>query len=92
MQHDAPEYIQVKYYTSCQNSSKAIGQSNKCDELKIGKEVEFQVEIKVLSCPENPSNWNQTIRIFPVGSQEAIIVHLEMKCDCSCEHVSSTSS
>lgn len=44
------------------------------------------MEIKVRSCPENRSDWNQTFRIFPVGSQEAVLVHLEMNCDCSCEH------
>lgn len=86
MRHDAPEHIQVMYYTSCQNSSNKIKQSNKCDKLKIGKEVEFRVEIKVLSCPNNRNDWNQTFKIFPVGSQEAILVHLEMNCDCSCEH------
>jgi protocadherin alpha len=55
MQHDAPEYIQVTFYTSCQSSSDAVKQSNKCNELKIGEEVEFKVEIKVRQCPENPS-------------------------------------
>jgi hypothetical protein len=86
MRHDAPDHIQVVYYTSCQSSSDEMKQSNKCDELKIGEEVEFKVEIKVLSCPDNQSDWNQTFKIFPVGSQEAILVHLEMNCDCSCEH------
>lgn len=86
MQHDAPEYIQVTFYTSCQSSSEAVKQSNKCNELKIGQEVEFQVEIVVRSCPANPSDWNQTFRIFPVGSQEAVLVYLEMSCECSCEH------
>jgi hypothetical protein len=86
MQDDAPEYIQVTFYTSSQSSSEAVKQSSKCNELKIGQEVEFQVEIVVHSCPENPSDWNQTFRIFPVGSQEAVLVSLEMSCDCSCEH------
>ncbi|PNF14413.1 hypothetical protein B7P43_G01720 [Cryptotermes secundus] len=86
MQHDAPEYIQVTFYTSCQSSSEAVRQSNKCNELKIGQEVEFQVEIVVRSCPADPSDWNQTFRIFPVGSQEAVLVYLEMSCECSCEH------
>jgi hypothetical protein len=86
MKHDAPEYIKVKFYTSCQSSSGAVKESNECDELKIGKEIEFRVEITVHSCPKNPSDWNQTFRIFPVGSQEAVLIHLEMSCDCSCEH------
>lgn len=86
MQHNASEYIQVTFYTSCQSSSEAVKQSNKCSGLKIGEEVEFQVEIEVRSCPTSPSDWNQTFRIFPVGSQEAVLINLEMSCDCSCEH------
>lgn len=86
MRHDAPEHIQVMYYTSCQSSSDEIRQSNKCDKLQIGEEVEFRVEIKVLHCPNNRNDWKQTFKIFPVGSQEATLVHLEMNCDCPCEH------
>jgi protocadherin alpha len=86
MQHNAPDYINVKFYTSCQSSSEAVKESNECSELKIGEEVEFQVKIVVNSCPEDRSDWNQTFRIFPTGSQEAALIHLEMSCDCSCEH------
>ena len=86
MKHDAPEYIQVTYYTACQNSSKEIKESSRCDELMIGEEVEFQVQIKVLHCPDNPNDWKQTLKIFPVGSQEATYINLEMNCDCLCEH------
>jgi protocadherin alpha len=86
MRHNGSEHIQIMYYTSCQGSSDEVKQSNKCDDLKIGEEVEFKVEIKVLSCPNNRTDWNQTLKIFPVGSQEAILVHLVMICDCPCEH------
>jgi protocadherin alpha len=84
MQHDAPEYIQVKYYTACK--SEEIKESSKCDELMIGEEVEFKVEIKVLQCPDNRSDWKQMFRISPFGIKEAIHINLEMNCDCSCEH------
>jgi hypothetical protein len=86
MQHDAPEYIEVKYYTACQSSSKEVKESSKCDDLMIGEEVEFKVQIKVLRCPDNPSAWKQMFKIFPIGSQESIHINLEMNCDCSCEH------
>jgi hypothetical protein len=86
MHHDAPEYIQVKYYTACQNSSMEMKESGKCDGLAIGKEVQFNIQIKVLHCPDNPNDWKQTFKIFPIGSQEAIHINLEMNCDCACEH------
>jgi protocadherin alpha len=86
MKHDAPEYIQVKFYTSCQSSSEAVKQSDKCDGLNIEEKVEFQAEIIVDSCPPDPNDWTQTFKISPVGSQEATIIHIEMNCDCPCEH------
>jgi protocadherin alpha len=86
MHHDAPENIQVKFYTACQNPSTEIKESSKCDELMIGEEVQFYVQITVVQCPENQSDWKQTFKISPVGSQEAIQVNLEMNCDCACEH------
>jgi protocadherin alpha len=86
MKHEAPEYIQVKYYTACQGPSTEIKESSECDELVIGKEVQFSVQIKVLKCPVDSKDWKQTFKISPVGSQEAIYVNLEMNCDCACEH------
>jgi len=85
MKHDAPEYIQVKYYTACQGAPTETKESSKCDELVTGKEVQFIVQIKVLKCPD-PKDWKQTFKIFPFGSQEAIHVNLEMNCDCACQH------
>jgi protocadherin alpha len=86
MHHDASENIQVKYYTACQGPSTEIKESNKCDELVIGNEVQFNVQITVLHCPENPNDWKQIFKISPTGSQEALHVNLEMNCDCACEH------
>jgi len=86
MKHDAPDYIQVKYYTACQGLSTETKESSKCDKLMIAEEVQFIVQIQVLKCPDDPKDWKQTIKISPVGSQEAIHVNLEMNCDCACEH------
>jgi hypothetical protein len=86
MHHDAPDYIEVKYFTACQSPPTEIKESGECDKLMIGKEVEFKVQIKVLHCPVDPNDWKKTFKIFPVGSLEAIHVNLEMNCDCACEH------
>jgi len=86
MHHDAPEYIQVKYYTACQGPSTEMKESSKCDKLVIGEEVQFNVQIKVLQCPNDPNDLQKTFKIFPVGSQEAIRINLEITCDCACEH------
>lgn len=47
--------------------------------------MNFTVEIEVTSCPKDPKDWKQTIKIYPVGLTESLIVDLEMLCDCPCE-------
>ncbi|KAJ9575734.1 hypothetical protein L9F63_007380, partial [Diploptera punctata] len=84
MKDNAPKNIQVKYYTSCLNDD--IVQSKKCDSLTIGQEVEFRVEVKVLSCPKNSADWNMNFSISPIGIHESSIVHVNLNCDCPCEH------
>lgn len=62
-------------------------QTTKCDKLKVGDVVQFTVKIEVTSCPKDPKDWKQTIKIYPVGIDESLIIDLEMLCDCPCERV-----
>ena len=40
----------------------------------------------ISSCfPQDPREWKQTFQIKPVGIDEAVIVNLEMMCQCDCE-------
>lgn len=41
--------------------------------------------LQVEQCPEDPSEWNQVIGIYPVGLRESLIIDLEMLCMCQCE-------
>ncbi|PSN34504.1 Integrin beta-PS [Blattella germanica] len=84
MTYKAPDFVNITFFTSCQNS--AVTQSNYCDDLNLGQEVEFQVQVTVTSCPPNPKDWTTDFKIYPVGSQEESLVHLELQCDCPCEH------
>ncbi len=42
-------------------------------------------KIEVLKCPKDPREWRQTFQIYPVGINEAVVVNLEMLCQCDCE-------
>ncbi|XP_069683528.1 integrin beta-PS-like [Periplaneta americana] len=86
MKDDGTDFVKVRYYTSCKDKSAEPKETANCDNLKIGEEVEFLVEVSVVSCPADPNEWNQTIKIFPVGSHESLTIHLELICDCACEH------
>ncbi|KAJ8878260.1 hypothetical protein PR048_018837 [Dryococelus australis] len=79
--------VQIKYYSSCVND--VYKETNKCDGLKVGTQVEFQAELKVTRCPEDPRDWKQVIQIYPIGISEALLIDLEILCDCPCERTGS---
>ena len=45
----------------------------------------FKIDVEVKSCPEQASQYNQTIQILPSGSSEGLKIDLEMICECNCE-------
>lgn len=48
-------------------------------------QVTYEVTVEVQQCPTDKSKWNQTFKIYPVGLTEALIVNLNLVCDCACE-------
>ena len=77
------EYIQIEYFSTCLDGK--LKKRNKCDGLRVGTQVDFEVKLTVLKCPENKNRWNQTITINPVGLKEKLQLDLEMICECECE-------
>lgn len=85
MKDNATSTVNIKYYSKCLNNSGDEKQTNKCGKIKVGDVVTFKIEIEVTSCPKDPKDWKQTLRIYPVGINESLIVDLEMLCACPCE-------
>lgn len=83
MKDNAQGSVKVSYYSKCLGDERKL--TNKCDGLKTGDLVTFDVEILVTSCPADPKEHTQTIKIYPVGVGEALIVDLSMICNCDCE-------
>lgn len=75
--------IKLEYYSKCLGGK--LEKTNKCDGLRVGTEVKFEVRVTVNKCPELRKNWNQTIRISPVGLKETLELDVEIICDCECE-------
>lgn len=84
MKDTASSAIKVTYYSKCLDGTSLL-QTSKCEGLKVGDEVKFEVEIVVLECPQNPNDWQQKFQIYPVGINESLTVNLEMLCSCPCE-------
>ncbi|XP_023220338.1 integrin beta-PS-like [Centruroides sculpturatus] len=83
MKDNATGNVKITYHSKCLGTKRE--KTNSCTGLKVGTSVTFEAEIEVTSCPKNRRDWNQTFRISPVGLNEALIVHLEMICECDCE-------
>lgn len=65
MKDNATNYVKISYYSKCKDGT-VLSQTNKCDDLRVGDLIEFQAEIVVTKCPENPEEWNQVIQVnFP---------------------------
>lgn len=77
-------HLRVRYFTRCLNSNGPLVQTNKCDGLRVGQTVEFEIEVELLSCPNSRDEWISHFSIYPVGVREELVVHVEMLCDCGC--------
>lgn len=83
LKDNATSHVQLTYHSSCVNDKRK--ETNKCSGLKVGSTVTFDIDIELLSCPKRDSEHNQTIQIYPVGLNEALLIDLEMICECDCE-------
>ncbi|ESO10276.1 hypothetical protein HELRODRAFT_139427, partial [Helobdella robusta] len=57
----------------------------KCDDIRIGSNVTFDVTLMVTSCPKDKSKWKRTFSIYSVGFSEEVVVDVELMCSCNCE-------
>ncbi|CAG2105381.1 unnamed protein product [Medioppia subpectinata] len=83
LKDNATDNVKITYYSSCLNQKKE--ETKICRGLRVGDSVTFEAKIEVTSCPRNRGEWNQTILIYPVGLNDALIIDLEMICECDCE-------
>lgn len=81
---DLSPHLRVRYFTRCLNPTGPLLQTNKCDGLKVGQLVEFDIEVELLSCPISKDEWQSRFYIYPVGVNENLTVQVEMLCDCGC--------
>ncbi|KAG8227222.1 hypothetical protein J437_LFUL003428 [Ladona fulva] len=77
--------IEIKYFSKCLETEGLEYQRAECHGLRVGDEIKFRAEIKVLKCPENEDERNQKFIINPQGINEAVEVEIDIICDCPCE-------
>lgn len=83
LKDNASDPVRITYSSSCLGGKNEL--TNVCKGLRVGDTVSFDLTITVDSCPSNSERWNQTIRVYPVGLDDELLIDLSMLCDCDCE-------
>nr|XP_022914250.1 integrin beta-PS-like [Onthophagus taurus] len=73
--------FEVKFKAKCSKNSD-VEEKDNCDNVKIGKEIEFEAIIKPVDC----SGTKEQYVIKADGIDESLIVDLEVICNCTCEN------
>lgn len=83
LKSDAIPDMRISYSSSCLNGT--ISNTSRCTGLKLGSSIEFDITIEALRCPENSRERNRTIRIYPVGLLDPLVINVNLICECDCE-------
>lgn len=66
-----------------------IEKTQTCKNLRVGAQVEFEVDLELINCPANINSKEgkkEIIKINPVGlQQEGILINVDLACNCECE-------
>ncbi|KAF5292608.1 hypothetical protein FQA39_LY13941 [Lamprigera yunnana] len=85
LKDNSSSMVEIKYYTKCGRPGGIENNTNACGGFKVGEVIDFRLEVFLKECPEDRSNWNQTIHVYPIGLSESVYIDLEMLCSCPCE-------
>lgn len=81
---NAPEHISVTYKTTCGGKFTTLRDISHCDNVEIGKEYEFDVEVTLLSIPDGVSKQGK-IKISETSlSSEELNIEINLESHCKC--------
>ena len=73
--------LKLSYRSKCIDGRTLID-TNVCDGVKVGDEVEFEVTLEALHCvPQRDFE----LHIGPSGMEEVLLLDVHVICDCDCE-------
>lgn len=85
---DAPSNLIVTYETRCGNQFYSLRQQSKCENVEIGKEYEFRINITLDDHPKTFGNGTnvlrQTVKIESAISAEYLQLDVEIQEECPC--------
>ena len=79
--------LRLTYRSACLGGE--IKETQTCKGLRVGAEVEFEVQLELVNCPpiDDRETKKETVRISPVGLnlQDGLVLNVEFACNCDCE-------
>lgn len=85
---NAPANLLVTYETRCGNQFFSPRQQAKCENVEIGKEYEFVINVTLDDYPKTRGDgkavWNQTIKIESGISSEYLQLDIDIQEECPC--------
>lgn len=81
---NTPSFIDLKYETNCGGQFDSLRKQNYCNDLKMGQEVEFYINITLNEFPSD-GNYSRTIRIEDPALSEYLELDIEIQEPCPCD-------
>ncbi|EPB72212.1 ribose 5-phosphate isomerase A [Ancylostoma ceylanicum] len=78
---NASDGLKITYRSMCLDGT-TLRDTNVCEGIRVGDEVQFEVTLEATHCVEKR---DFVLRIGPSGLDETLIVNVKVLCDCDCE-------
>ena len=82
--HRSSDAVRITYSSACLTGSSPTNTS-RCDKIKTGSDINFDITITVEKCLKGVKDYKETIEIYPVGINEALTIDLDVVCQCQCD-------
>lgn len=86
LKDNATREVTIKYYSKCSDELEPEVQTNKCDNVEVGKQIQFTLEFELREYPRHERDHQTTIQVYPEGVDNVFMICLSMLCSCPCEH------
>ncbi|EDW03625.1 GH10404 [Drosophila grimshawi] len=80
---NSPDFIKMEYFTDCAGQFPNLRQRNYCNNVDLGKEIEFFVDVTLIDYPKN-GVLNHKIRVEEASLNEYMDIDVELQQPCPC--------
>ncbi|XP_044249425.2 integrin beta-nu [Drosophila takahashii] len=83
---NSPDFIEMVYYTDCGGQFPSLQKRNFCNNVSLGKQIDFYVDVTLKKYPDN-KNYNYQIRVEETSLSEYMDLDVELQRPCPCQEI-----